>query len=60
MPSVAKTPNLALTQYADNGTDRISMMSDYNHDMITIDRRFKAMSDRIAQLEAQLQLKNMN
>ena len=37
MPSAKKTPNYNLTQYADNGTDKVSFMGDYNSDMSKID-----------------------
>ena len=37
MPSAKKTPNYNLTQYADNGTDKVSFMGDYNEDMSKID-----------------------
>ena len=37
MPSAKKTPNYNLTQYADNGTDKVSFMGDYNADMGRID-----------------------
>ena len=37
MPSAKKTPNYNLTQYADNGTDKVSFMGDYNGDMSKID-----------------------
>ena len=37
MPSAKKTPNYNLTQYADNGTDKVSFMGDYNADMSKID-----------------------
>ena len=37
MPSAKKTPNYNLTQYADNGTDKVSFMGDYNADMGKID-----------------------
>ena len=38
MPSAAKTPNYNLTQYADNGTDKVSFMGDYNADMSKVDK----------------------
>ena len=37
MPSAKKTPNYNLTQYADNGTDKVSFMGDYNSDMAKVD-----------------------
>ena len=37
MPSAKKTPNYNLTQYADNGTDKVSFMGDYNGDMVKVD-----------------------
>ena len=37
MPSAKKTPNYNLTQYADNGTDKVSFMGDYTGDMAKID-----------------------
>ena len=37
MPSAKKTPNYNLTQYADNGTDKVSFMGDYNSDMTKVD-----------------------
>lgn len=37
MPSANKTPNYNLTQYSDNGSDKISALKDYNEDMSKID-----------------------
>ncbi len=51
MPSANHTPNYGLTQYADNGTDVVSFMGDYNSDMKTIDAKLKALEDRINQLQ---------
>ena len=51
MPSINKTPNYGLTQYANNGVDVISIMGDYNSDMKTIDLKLKALEDKINQLQ---------
>jgi hypothetical protein len=37
MPSANKTPNYNLTQYSNNGSDKISALKDYNEDMLKID-----------------------
>jgi peptidyl-tRNA hydrolase/lysophospholipase L1-like esterase len=37
MPSANKTPNYNLTQYSNNGSDKISALKDYNEDMSKID-----------------------
>jgi hypothetical protein len=37
MPSANKTPNYNLTQYSNNGSDKISALQDYNEDMSKID-----------------------
>jgi hypothetical protein len=42
MPSANKTPNYNLTQYANNGTDKVSFMGDYNEDMSKIDTAIKS------------------
>jgi hypothetical protein len=37
MPSANKTPNYNLTQYSNNGSDKVSALQDYNEDMSKID-----------------------
>jgi hypothetical protein len=37
MPSANKTPNYNLTQYSNNGSDKVSALQDYNADMSKID-----------------------
>jgi hypothetical protein len=51
MPSAQKTPNYNLTQYADNGTDKVSFMGDYNADMLKIDTATNTNANNIAAKE---------
>jgi hypothetical protein len=46
MPSAKKTPNYNLTQYADNGTDKVSFMGDYNSDMAKVDTALHDKADK--------------
>jgi hypothetical protein len=55
MSSVNHTTNYGLTQYSNNGTDKIEVMADYNSDMLTIDKKLKSLEDRIKIME---ELKN--
>ena len=47
MPSAQKTPNYNLTQYAANGSDKISFMGDYNSDMSKIDTQLNVNANNI-------------
>jgi hypothetical protein len=48
MPSANKTPNYNLTQYSNNGSDKISALKDYNEDMSKIDVALNANANTIA------------
>ena len=50
MASLNHTPNYGLTQYSDNGMDTLSFLSDYNHDMLTIDLKLNAIEQDIKNL----------
>lgn len=45
MPSANKTPNYNLTQYSNNGSDKISALQDYNEDMSKIDTALHDTAD---------------
>jgi hypothetical protein len=47
MPSTNKTPNYNLTQYSNNGTDKISALKDYNEDMSKIDTQLNNNANAI-------------
>ena len=51
MPSAAKTPNFNLTQYANNGSDKVSFLGDYNADMLKIDTAMKTNANNIVAKE---------
>ena len=48
MPSADKTPNYNLTQYSNNGSDKISALKDYNEDMSKIDIALNNNANKIA------------
>jgi hypothetical protein len=48
MPSANKTPNYNLTQYSNNGSDKISALQDYNEDMSKIDTALNDNANNIA------------
>jgi hypothetical protein len=48
MPSANKTPNYNLTQYSNNGSDKISALKDYNEDMSKIDTAINQNANNIA------------
>lgn len=48
MPSANKTSNYNLTQYSNNGSDKISALKDYNEDMLKIDTALNNNADMIA------------
>lgn len=48
MPSANKTPNYNLTQYSNNGSDKISALKDYNEDMSKIDTALNDNANAIA------------
>ena len=48
MPSANKTPNYNLTQYSNNGSDKISALKDYNEDMSKIDGALNSNANNIA------------
>lgn len=47
MPSANKTPNYNLTQYSNNGSDKISALKDYNEDMSKIDTALNGNANAI-------------
>jgi hypothetical protein len=47
MPSANKTPNYNLTQYSNNGSDKISALKDYNEDMSKIDTALNQNANNI-------------
>ena len=51
MPSANKTPNYNLTQYANNGNDRVSFMGDYNSDMSKIDTQMNVNANSVGAKE---------
>jgi hypothetical protein len=48
MPSANKTPNYNLTQYSNNGSDKISALKDYTEDMSKIDTALNDNANNIA------------
>jgi hypothetical protein len=48
MPSANKTPNYNLTQYSNNGSDKVSALQDYNEDMSKIDAVLNDNANMIA------------
>jgi hypothetical protein len=48
MPSANKTPNYNLTQYSNNGSDKVAVLKDYNEDMSKIDIALNNNANNIA------------